>query len=178
MKKFVTIFFILFTAFALHAFSFSAGVDLRSFDSFLREGIRIDGELSFDVESFQIIIPVRYGKSNDYDLSLIESGILVSVHPWEGLGLFAEASLLKVSCMWGLYAPEEAVSFSSEGSVGWDFVFDHFYVRPKYTYRSSLSADDGAQERMKIIPQFGESRISVFIGITFGGKINEESNTN
>lgn len=169
MKKFVTIFLILFTALSLSAFSISAGADLRSFDAFFLDGMRIDTEVTIGIDSFDIVIPVRYGKSRDYDLSLIETGILVSVHPWEGLGLFAEASLVKVGYLWGLYAPDEGLYFAAEGSVGWDFVFGHFYIRPKYTYRSSISGEDVKEARIKSIPQFSESRISLLIGITFGG---------
>ncbi len=176
MKKFVTIFLTLFAAVSLSAVSVSVGADLRSFDAFFLSGIRIDTEAGIDIGSFKIIIPVRYGKCKDYDLSLIETGILVSVHPWDGLGLFAEASLVKVGFLWGLYAPDDGVYFAAEGSVGWEFVFSHFYIRPKYTYRSSLSGEDVQEARIKSIPQFGESRVSVLIGITFGGK-NEESNT-
>lgn len=169
MKKFVTIFLTFFAAVFLPAFSFEAGVDLRSSDSFFRDGIRIDGEVGFDTESFKITIPFRYGKSKDYDISLIESGVLVSVHPWEGIGFFAEASLIKVGYLWGIYAPDDGLYFAAEGSVGWQFVFGHFYIKPKYTFRSSISGEDGKEERIKVIPQFDGGRISLHIGITSGG---------
>lgn len=169
MKKFVTIFLTLFLAVFLPAFSFEAGFDLRSSDSFFRDGIRVDGEIGFETESFKITIPVRYGKSKDYDISLIESGVLVSVHPWPDIGFFAEASLVKVGYLWGLYAPGERLYFAAEGSVGWNFVFGHFYIRPKYTFRSSLSGEDTKEERIKVIPQFDGGRISLYIGFTSGG---------
>lgn len=170
MKKFVTIFLTLFAAVFLPAFSFEAGADLRSFDSFIRDGIRVDGEVGFEMESFKITIPVRYGKSRTYDISLIESGLLLSVHPWEGIGFFAEASLVKVGYLWGMYAPRDGLYFAAEGSVGWEFVFGHFYIKPRYTFRSSLSGEDEKEERIKVIPQFDGGRISVHIGISSGGE--------
>ena len=170
MKRIVTTFFILLLVFSLNAVSVSFGADLRSFDSFFRDGIRVDTETAVTIENIRIIIPLRYGKSRKNDFSVIETGVLVSVHPWEGIGLFAEASLVKTGWMWGLYAPGEKMFFSSEGSLGWEENFSWFYFRVKYTVRSSLAGEDVKEERLKTIPQFGESRISVHIGVTFGGQ--------
>ena len=169
MKRTMTTFFILIFSFSLSAMSFSFGSDLRSFDSFFRDGVRVDAEAAVDIENIRIVIPIRYGKSKSNDLSVIETGLLVSVHPWEDIGFFAEASLVKAGWMWGLYAPDEKTFFSAEGSVGWEERFSWFYFRVKYTYRSSLAGEDTKEERLKAIPQFGESRISVHIGVSFGG---------
>ncbi len=165
----MTTFFILFLSLSLSALGFSLGGDLRSFDSFFRDGVRVDAEAAVDIENIRIVIPVRYGKSKINDLSVLETGLLVSVHPWEGAGFFAEASLVKAGWMWGLYAPDEKVFFSAEGSLGWEERFSWFYFRVKYTYRSTLAGEDTKEERLKVVPQFGESRISVHIGVSFGG---------
>lgn len=175
MKKFVAIFLLLIATYSLSAFEVRVGADLRSFDSIFRDGVRVDTEVGLKVKDIRIIVPVRYGKSKTYDLSLIETGILVDVRPWPDVGLFAEAALFKVGFMWGLYAPTEKVFFSSEGSVGWEFVFGAVYLRPKYTVRAVFSSEETKEERVKAIPQFGESRISVCIGVLFGGKNEKES---
>lgn len=176
MKKFVAIFLLIFATYSLIALEFRVGADLRSFDSIFRDGVRIDGEVALKVKNIRIIVPVRYGKSKIYDLSLIETGLLVDVRPWSDLGIFAEVSLFKVGFMWGIYAPSDKVFFSSEGSLGWEFVFGPVYIRPKYTVRAVFSGEETKEERVKAIPQFGESRISVCIGVLFGGK-NEKENS-
>ncbi len=170
----MTIFLFIFTLFSPAASALSVGADLRSFDSFFLDGVRIDSEIGFEYQNLRIIIPVRYGKSKDYDISLIETGLLVAVRPWEELGFFAEASLFKLGWTWGLYAPDERKYLSAEGSIGWEYRFHGFYIRPKYTVRSFLSADDRTLGRIVSIPQFGESRISLHMGIIFGG--NYEKN--
>lgn len=174
MKKFVAIFLLLIATYSLSAFEVRVGADLRSFDSIFRDGVRVDTEVGLKVKDIRIIVPVRYGKSKTYDLSLIETGILVDVRPWPDVGLFAEVALFKVGFMWGLYAPAERVFFSSEGAVGWEFVFGAVYIRPKYTVRAVFPARR-LRKRVKAIPQFGESRISVCIGVLFGGKNEKES---
>ncbi len=176
MKKFVAIFLFIFATYSLTAFNLRLGADLRSFDSIFRDGVRVDGEIGTKIKNVRIIVPVRYGKSKSYDLSLIETGLLVDVRPWPELGLFAEASLFKVGFMWGIYAPSDRVFFSSEGSIGWEFTFGAVYIRPKYTVRTVFSSEETKEERVKVIPQFGESRISVCIGVLFGGK-NEKENS-
>ncbi len=173
MKKFLAIFLLLSAALSLHALPVNIGVDLRSLDFTFTEGVRVDAEVGVKVKNIQLIIPIRYGKSRSKDISLIETGLLVDVWPVEGWGLFAEASIVKAGYMWGIYAPSERLFFSAEGSVGWEFVFGPVYLRPMYTVRSSFSAEATKEERLKIIPQFGESRISVHIGVLLGGVNNE-----
>lgn len=170
MKKIMAIFLLLLATYSLPALRVNIGGDLRSFDSFVVSDSRIDFEIGVEVDNLKIIIPVRYGKSSKYDLSLVETGLLVSLSPWENLGFFAEASIVKAGLMWGIYAPKEKAFFSLEGSIGWEFVFGSFYIRPKYTYRSTLSGETAKDEVVRTIKQFGESRISLFIGVLFGGK--------
>lgn len=169
MKKIVTLFLFLFVIFSLKA-EFYIGLDTRSVDSFFRESARIDIETGLNAKYANIIFPFRYGKSFNYDLTFFETGVLVSVYPIEEVGFFAEASLLKLGFMWGLYAPNEIYYLSSEASIGWEFRFNSFYIKPRYTIRSSLSAEDSKTERLKAIVQFGERRLSLTIGIIFGGK--------
>ncbi len=166
----MTIFLLLITTYSLLALRVSLGCDLRSFDSLILSDTRIDAEVGFENKDIKITIPLRYGKSNSYDLSLIETGLLVSLYPWDGLGLFVETSIVKAGFMWGIFTPKEKIFFSLEGSIGWEFIFGNFYVKPKYTYRSTLSSDNAKEEIVKSIKQFEESRISLFIGVLFGGK--------
>lgn len=171
MKRFVAIFLIIFATYSLFSLPLSVGADLRSLDFiYEKKGVRIDAEIALDVNNIRLTIPLRYGKSNEYDLSLFETGLLVGVWPWEGMGLFAEVSLFSLGWMWGLYASSEPLFLSLEGSLGWEFRLGHIYIKPKYTVRSVYSAEDTKNEKIKMIPQFGQSRISVIIGIYFGGK--------
>ena len=176
MKRFMAIFLLFFATFSLFALPFNIGVDARSLDFTFTDGVRVDAEVGIKVKTIQLIIPLRYGKSNSKDISLVESGLLIDVWPFDGLGLFAEASIFKVGYMWGLYTPSGKIFFSAEGSVGWEFVFGPVYLRPMYTVRSSFSAEDTKEERIRSIPQFGESRLSVHIGVLLGGK-NDEKNS-
>ncbi len=169
MKKIMTLFLFLFVLFSLSA-EFYVGLDTRSVDSFFRESARIDIETGFETKNANIIFPIRYGKSFNYNLSFFETGVLVSIYPIDEMGFFAEASLFKVGFMWGLYAPNEGYYLSSEASLGWDFRFNSFYIKPRYTIRSSLSAEDSKTERLKEIVQFGERRLSLTIGFILGGK--------
>ena len=170
MKRFVAIFLFVIATYSLFAAA-ALGFDLRSFDFLFEEdGVRIEGEVAFDVNNIRVTIPLRYGKSKIYDLSIFETGLLVSIQPWEGMGLFAEVSLFNAGWMWGIYAPSDPFFLSLEGSVGWEFRFGIVYLRPKYTVRSLYSAEDTKNEKVRMIPQFSQSRISVLVGINIGGK--------
>ncbi len=176
MKRIMAIFLLIFATYSLFALPLNVGADVRSLDFTFTDGVRVDAEVGIKLKTIQLIIPVRYGKSKSKDISLVETGLLIDVWPFEDLGLFAEASVFKVGYMWGIYTPSEKLFFSVEGSVGWEFVFGPVYLRPMYTVRSSLSAEDTKEERIRIIPQFGESRLSVHIGVLLGGK-NDEKNS-
>lgn len=162
----MALFILTLSLFSLHS-GVRVSADLMSLDFLWEEGLRIDAECSFDYETIEITIPVRYGKSDDSYLQCIETGAMIGVHPLEGLGLYVEASLLKFGWLWGLSAPSERMAFVSEGSVGWDCSLGAFHISPRVTYRSLLSVSGETAEAMKKIPQFSGVRASILVGVEF-----------
>ena len=123
------------------------------------------GECCFEYNDMEIIIPVRYGKSDDNFLHFLETGALIGVHPIEGLGLVVEASLLKLGMFWGVAAPSSPMAFVGEGRVGWDYELGLLSMRPRLSYRSTLSVSGESSEAFKKIPQFTGTRISLSLGV-------------
>ncbi|MGN1163291.1 MAG: hypothetical protein ACI4S4_00655 [Candidatus Ornithospirochaeta sp.] len=166
----MALFLALSSAFSLYSFSIS--MDLMSVDFLFRDGMRIDAECRFEGKDYDIIIPIRYGKSDDNFLQLIETGAVVAVHPIDDLGFVVEASLLKTGWMWGTAATEEQVFFESEGSIGWDAEVGKMVLRPRLTYRVSSSVGGDAEEALKRISQFNGLRLSLSVGMMFDKKKN------
>ena len=147
------------------AVSFSIETD--SLDFLWKEGMRIGGECSFEYNGLRITIPVRYGKSDDNFLHFVETGALIGVYPIDGLGFIVEASFLKFGYLWGIAAPSDPLAFVSEGSIGWDYSFGHFYIEPRLSYRSLISVTGECGEAFKKIPQFTGVRASLSLGVVF-----------
>ncbi len=145
----------------------SVSIDVDGLDSIWREGLRVGGNCSFDYNDLKITIPVRYGKSDDNFLNFIETGALIGVYPIDGLGFVVEASFLKFGYLWGIAAPSDPLAFVSEGSIGWDYSFGHFYIQPRVSYRSLISVTGECAEAFKKIPQFTGVRASLSLGLVF-----------
>ena len=156
-------------------YSFSLSLDLLSFDFLFREGMRIDAECRFEGNDYEIIVPIRYGKSDDNFLHVLETGALVAVNPVDGLGLVVEASFLKVGWMWGPGASGSQMFFEGEGSIGWDYEIGLMKLRPRLTYRVSSSMGGEEAEALKRIGQFDGLRLSLFVGMDFGRRNSSES---
>lgn len=165
MKRFMAPIFILFILASLSA-KVSIGCDLASFDFLWEDGLRVDSEVRVEYNNIEITVPIRYGKSKDNYLNVIETGILIGVHPIDDWGLFVEASFLKLGWLWGVASLTEKMFFSFEGSVGWNAEIGMFSIRPRITYRV-MSSSMEATESLKRIPQFGELRLSLMTGISF-----------
>ena len=163
MKKIMALFLALSSALSLYSLSIS--VDALSMDFLFREGMRIDAECRFEGNDYEIIIPIRYGKSDDNFLHLIETGALVAVYPIEGFPLVVEASFLKAGWMWGAAATGDQLFFQSEGSIGWDARVGKVTLRPRLTYRVSSSVEGEDSESLKKIGQFTGFRLSLSVGI-------------
>ena len=145
----------------------SVSIDMDGLDFLWRDGMRLGGKCAFGYNDIKITIPIRYGKSDDNFLHFLESGVLIGVHPIEDLGLIVEASFLKVGWLWGVAAPTDQLALVSEGSIGWDYSFGHFYVEPRLTYRTLISLTGESAEAFEKIPQFTGVRASLSLGIVF-----------
>lgn len=160
-------FILLFLIIALTLGALDIGLDLRSLDFLFTPSLRVDGEVAFNINKIKMIVPVRYGNSIEKNLSYFESGILVMVKPIENLGLFVEASLFKLGFLFSDYISDDPIFFSSEASLGWDVVFKHFYIRPRFTVRNSLISEQEKEAKLNEIKQFGTYRVSLTVGINF-----------
>ena len=92
---------------------------------------------------------------------------MIGVYPIDGLGFIVEASFLKFGYLWGIAAPSDPFAFVSEGSIGWDYSFGHFYIEPRLSYRSLISVTGECGEAFKKIPQFTGVRASISLGVVF-----------
>lgn len=166
MKKIMALFLVLISLSFLYS-AVSVSIDIDGLDSIWSEGLRVGGNCSFDYNDLKITIPVRYGKSDDNFLHFIETGALIGVYPIDGLGFIVEASFLKFGYLWGIAAPSDPFAFVSEGSIGWDYSFGHFYIEPRLSYRSLISVTGECGEAFKKIPQFTGVRASLSLGVVF-----------
>lgn len=145
----------------------SVSIDIDGLDFLWRDGLRVGGNCSWDYDDIKITIPIRYGKSDDGFLHFLETGALIGVYPIDGLGLVVEASFLKIGWLWGVAAPSDQLAIVSEGGIGWDYSFGHFYIEPRITYRTNLSLTGESAEVFKKIPQFNGVRASLSLGLIF-----------
>ena len=175
MKKFVAIFLFLLIALTLYSSSFFITGDLRSFDFFFQNSLRVDSVVGMSIKDTNIIFPLRYGMADS--VKYIETGVLLDVFPFEGYGFFAEVSLVKIGYIWGSFNNNRKFLLSQEASLGWQFQIGIIMIRPKYTVRSLFSGEESKEETIKAITQFSESRIGINIGLSFGGK-NEKQEVN
>ena len=168
MRKLVVLSIVMIAAYQVSASAFQIGFDLRCLDSFFYPAVRIDGEFSYRFSEVRVSIPLRYSHSMSHELDFIETGLSVSVYPFDGYGFFASVSLLRVGYSWGLEAPEDPLLLFSEAAVGWTFEFPYFFIEPRISVTDAFSSEQG---RLAIIseavPQYSRFRISLITGCTF-----------
>ncbi len=168
MKKIAAIVMMLFTMGILSASAWQIGLDARCIDSAFMDAIRLDAELSYRSGKVRVTLPIRYSHSLSYDLDFAETGLIVSVYPFEGYGFFAGVSLVRLGCFWGLEAPDERFMFFSEAVVGWTFSFPYFYIEPRLSITDVFSAETGRLAILsKAVPQYSQFRISLILGTAF-----------
>ena len=103
-----------------------------------------------------------------HELDFIETGLAVSVYPFEGYGFFASVSLLRAGYFWGLEAPEDPLLLFSEASVGWTFDLPHFFIEPRISITDAFSSEEGRLSVLsQAVPQYSRFRISLMTGFTF-----------
>ena len=168
MRKLVALFFIMIAACQVSASAFRVGIDLRCLDSLFYPAVRVDGEFSYRFSEVRVSIPLRYSHSMSHELDFIETGLAVSVYPFEGYGFFASVSLLRVGYFWGLEAPEDPLLLFSEASVGWTFDFPYFFIEPRISITDVFSSEQGRLSVLsEAVPQYSRFRISLMTGCTF-----------
>ena len=153
---------------SVSASSWQVGVDLRCLDSFFYPSVRFDGEFSYRFSEVRVTVPLRYAHSMSHELDFVESGVYVSVYPFEGYGFYAGVSLLRAGYMWGLEAPDNPFLLFSEAMVGWTFSFPYFFIEPRITVTDVFSSEKGRLDVLsEAIPQYSLLRISLITGCSF-----------
>ncbi len=159
---------VIFAVSSMHASEWQIGIDLRCIDSFFYPSMRIDGEFSYRFSEVRVTVPLRYAHSNTHELDFVETGLIVSVYPFDGLGFYAGVSLLRAGYAWGLEAPSNPLILFSEALVGWTFSFPYFFIEPRITVTDVFSSEKGRLDVLReAIPQYSMLRISLIAGCAF-----------
>lgn len=146
--------------------SWQLGTDLRCIDSFFLESVRVDAEVSYKWDNIRLTIPARISHSLDYEMGFAEIGVLVSVYPFDGKGLFIGASMTRLGFFWGIEAPDEKLMLFSEIVAGWTFSLPWFFVEPRLSITDAFSSEEGRLGMLRrAIPQYSTFRLSLVIGI-------------
>lgn len=147
--------------------TWQAGVDLRCADSSFYPSLRLDAEAAYRYGSIRVSLPVRYSHSYDYDLDFLETGLAVSVYPFDGMGFYAGVSLLRFGIFWGIEAPDDNLIFFSEAMIGWTIEFPYFYLEPRISFTDVFSTEEARlAELREAVPQYSKFRISLIAGFT------------
>ena len=148
-----------------YAAVWQAGVDLRCLDSSFYPSLRLDAEASYRYGNIRVTLPIRYSHSYDYDLDFIETGVIVSVYPFEDFGFYAGVSLLRFGAFWGMEAPSDNLIFFSEAMIGWTIEFPYFYLEPRISFTDVFSSEEARlSELSEAVPQYSRFRISLIAG--------------
>lgn len=150
------------------ASSWQVGTDLRCIDSAFMGALRLDLEASYRFGRIRLTLPIRYSHSFSHELDFAETGLIVSVYPFDGYGFFAAVSLVRLGAFWGLEAPEDRFMFFSEAIVGWTFEFPYFYIEPRFSMTDIFSAETGRMDILsEAVPQYSRFRIGLVAGTAF-----------
>ncbi len=148
------------------AASWQVGLDLRCIDSAFMGAVRIDGEASWRSEDLRLTMPLRISISLTHELGFAETGLIVSVYPFEDQGFFIGASMARVGLFWGLEAPSDPLMLFSEIIAGWTFSFPWFFIEPRLSILDAFASEEGRIGELKeAVPQYSKIRISLIAGI-------------
>ena len=169
MKRIVLIILAIAIMHPMHAASsWQVGTDLRCIDSAFMGALRLDLEASYRFGRIRLTLPIRYSHSFSHELDFAETGLIVSVYPFDGYGFFAAVSLVRLGAFWGLEAPEDRFMFFSEAIVGWTFEFPYFYIEPRFSMTDIFSAETGRMDILsEAVPQYSRFRIGLVAGTAF-----------
>ena len=169
MKRIVLIILAIAIMHPMHAASsWQVGTDLRCIDSAFMGALRLDLEASYRFGRIRLTLPIRYSHSFSHELDFTETGLIVSVYPFDGYGFFAAVSLVRLGVFWGLEAPEDRFMFFSEAIVGWTFEFPYFYIEPRFSMTDIFSAETGRMDILsEAVPQYSRFRIGLVAGTAF-----------
>ena len=169
MKRIVLIILAIAIMHPMHAASsWQVGTDLRCIDSAFMGALRLDLEASYRFGRIRLTLPIRYSHSFSHELDFAETGLIVSVYPFDGYGFFAAVSLVRLGVFWGLEAPEDRFMFFSEAIVGWTFEFPYFYIEPRVWMTDIFSAESGRMDILsEAVPQYSRFRIGLVAGTAF-----------
>ncbi len=168
MKWFIALSIAILSLSSIYASKWQVGIDLRSIDSFFYPSIRVDAEVSYRYDEIRVTLPVRFSHSKSYELDFAETGLIVSVYPFDSLGFYAGVSLLRVGYAWGLEAPSDPLILFSEAMIGWTFEFPYFFIEPRITITDVFSSEEGRLDDIReAIPQYSMLRVSLIAGCAF-----------
>ena len=169
MKRIVLIILAIAIMHPMHAASsWQVGTDLRCIDSAFMGALRLDLEASYRFGRIRLTLPIRYSHSFSHELDFAETGLIVSVYPFDGYGFFAAVSLVRLGVFWGPEAPEDRFMFFSEAIVGWTFEFPYFYIEPRFSMTDIFSAETGRMDILsEAVPQYSRFRIGLVAGTAF-----------
>ncbi len=169
MKRIVLIILAIAIMHPMHAASsWQVGTDLRCIDSAFMGALRLDLEASYRFGRIRLTLPIRYSHSFSHELDFAETGLIVSVYPFDGYGFFAAVSLVRLGVFLGLEAPEDRFMFFSEAIVGWTFEFPYFYIEPRFSMTDIFSAETGRMDILsEAVPQYSRFRIGLVAGTAF-----------
>lgn len=154
-----------FTALPVTA-SWEIGADLRCLDSIFLGATRIDMEVAYRWDAVRVSIPLRFSSSRTHELMFAETGVDVSVYPFDDYGFFIGVSMIHIGAAWGLEAPKEHVIISSSVMAGWTFTFPWFYLEPRISVLDVFSQEEARLELLsEAVPQYSKIRLSLVAGV-------------
>lgn len=143
------------------------GADLRCIDSIFLGATRVDMEVSYRWDGVRISVPLRFSSSRTHELMFAETGVDVSVYPFDGYGFYVGVSMIHIGASWGLEAPEKSIMITSSVMCGWTFTFPWFFIEPRISVLDVFSQEEASLSLLsEAIPQYSKLRLSLVAGIS------------
>lgn len=134
MAKKITTSLLLFFLYPCALFSdrmFYIGADAMMMDGFFSPGQRISIEASIEIFDVRISVPFSYAFDLDEDIAFVDAGIRLDCYPFDGLGLFFGADLVRYGRFFGRASPVEKDVLLSSLVIGYTFLFPYSYLEPR-----------------------------------------------
>lgn len=128
--------------------------------------MRLDFEAAWRIDDTRVAGVIRYGRSDLADLSYIESGLIISVYPFDGYGFNLGCSLIKCGFSWGSAALDSDCLLTAEAFAGWTISMPWVYIEPRIVFSDSFAAESEDAEALRsTISQFSRFRITLLAGV-------------
>ena len=110
---------------------FYIGADAMMMDGFFSPGQRISMEASIEIFDVRISVPFSYAFDLDEDMAFVDAGIRLDCYPFDGLGLFFGADLVRYGRFFGRASPDNKDVLLSSLVIGYTFLFPYSYLEPR-----------------------------------------------